>query len=94
MTLIRRSPVHSIKELENLVNLLRSNIQHRRDALYIAEILEDIFLNIYLPENRRLVSIDHQPNNKQAAALAFVEETIKKLYSNFLDLIQVCSMNN
>jgi hypothetical protein len=90
VTLIRRSPVHTIKELENLVNLLRSNIQSRRDALMIAEILEDVFVNTYLPENRRLVSITHQPNNKQAAALAFVEQTIKKLYSNFLDLIQVC----
>ncbi len=71
------------------MNLLQSNIQHRRDALRIAEILEDIFVNIYLPENRRLISINHQPNNKQAAALTFIEETIKQLYSNFIDLLQV-----
>ncbi|CAF1034603.1 unnamed protein product [Rotaria sp. Silwood1] len=91
VTLIRRSPIHSIKELENLVNLLRSNIQHRRDALTIAEILEDVFINIYLPENRRLFFINQLPNQpitKQTAALAFVEETIKQLYSNFIDLLQ------
>ncbi|CAF2956571.1 unnamed protein product [Rotaria sp. Silwood2] len=93
VTLIRRSPIHAIKELENLVNLLRSNIQHRRDALTIAEILEDVFINTYLPENRRLFFINQQPNQpttKQTAALAFVEETIKQLYSNFIDLLQVC----
>jgi hypothetical protein len=90
--LIRRSPIHAIKEVENLVNLLRNNIQHRRDALTIAEILEDIFINVYLPENRRLVSINqqsNQPNTKQTAVLAFVEDTIKQLYSSFIDLIQV-----
>ncbi|CAF0814566.1 unnamed protein product [Rotaria sordida] len=91
VTLIRRSPIHGIKELENLVNLLRSNIQHRRDALTIAAVLEDIFINIYLPENRRLFFINQQakqPTTKQTAALAFVEETIKQLYSNFIDLLQ------
>jgi hypothetical protein len=79
-----------MKELENLVKLLQTNIQHRRDALTIAEILEDVFINIYLPENRRLVSINEQPNTKQAAALAFFEERIKQLYSNFIDVLQVC----
>jgi hypothetical protein len=79
-----------MKELENLVKLLQTNIQHRRDALTIAEILEDVFINIYLPENRRLVSMNEQPNTKQAAALAFFEERIKQLYSNFIDLLQVC----
>jgi hypothetical protein len=90
--LIRRSPIHAIKEVENLVNLLRNNIQHRRDALTIAEILEDIFINVYLPENRRLVSINqqsNQPNTKQTAVLAFVEDIIKQLYSSFIDLMQV-----
>ncbi len=72
------------------MKLLQTNIQHRRDALTIAEILEDVFINIYLPENRRLVSINEQPNTKQAAALAFFEERIKQLYSNFIDLLQVC----
>ena len=93
MTLIRRSPIHAVKELENLVNLLRSNIQHRRDALTIAEILEDVFVNTYLPENRRLVAINQQstpPSTKQAAALAFVEDRVKQLYSSFIDLLQVC----
>ena len=89
MTLIRRSPVHAIKELQTLVQLLRDNIQHRRDALTIAEILEDVFVNIYLPENRRLVPTTDQLTSKQAAALAFVEQSIRELYSNFLDLIQV-----
>jgi hypothetical protein len=31
----------------------------------------------------------NQPKSKQAAALAYLEETIKKLYSNFIDLLQV-----
>ncbi|CAF3169610.1 unnamed protein product [Rotaria socialis] len=91
VTLIRRSPIHGLQELENLVNLLRSSIQHRRDALTIAEILEDVFVNTYLPENRRLFFINQQPNQlttKQAAALAFVEETVKQLYSSFIDLLQ------
>lgn len=87
--MIRRSPIHAIKELENLVGLLRTNIQHRRDALNIAEILEDVFVNTYLPENRRLVSISVPLTNKQSAVLAFVEQSIKNLYSNFLDLLQV-----
>ena len=68
-------------------------MQHRRDALTIAEVLEDVFINIYLPENRRLFSINqqsNQPNTKQTAALAFIEETIKQLYSSFIDLLQVC----
>jgi hypothetical protein len=37
--------------------------------------------------------INQQPNpptTKQTAALAFVEETIKQLYSSFIDLLQVC----
>ncbi|CAF1015084.1 unnamed protein product [Adineta steineri] len=88
VTLIRRSPIHALKELENLVNLLRSNIQHRREALTIAEILEDLFINTYLPENRRLVPITQQFNTKETAALAVVEEKIKQLYSNFIDLLQ------
>ena len=90
MTLIRRSPIHSMNELESLINLLRDNVQHRRDALNISEILEDIFINIYLPENRRLVSITQQVNTKQAAILAFVEGKVKQLYSKFIDLLQVC----
>lgn len=92
VTLIRRSPIHAIKELENLINLLRSNIQRRRDALTISEVLEDVFVNTYLPENRRLFFINQQPTpptTKQAAALAFAEETIKQLYSSFIDLLQV-----
>ena len=83
-----------MKELENLVNLLRTNIQHRRDALTIAEILEDVFLNTYLPENRRLVAVNQQPtqpNTKQTAALAFLEERVKQLYTSFIDLVQVFS---
>ncbi|UJR23294.1 hypothetical protein I4U23_026310 [Adineta vaga] len=89
VTLIRRSPIHTIFELETLINLLQSNIQHRRDALTIAEVLQDIFLNTYLPENRRLLNITQQtPNTKQAAALAHVEDTIKQLYSKFIDLLQ------
>jgi len=91
VALIRRSPIYAIKELENLVNLLRSNIQHRRDALMISEILEDVFINIYLPEDRRLVSLDDRtdlPNSKSNAVLAFVEDRVKYFYSIYLDLIQ------
>ena len=91
MTLIRRSPIHTLNELENLITLLRSNIQRRREALTIAEVLEDIFINIYLPDNRLLSNITQQANTKQAAALAFVEETVKRLYGSFIDLLQVCS---
>lgn len=71
------------------MQLLRANIQHRRDALNIAEILEDVFVNTYLPENRRLVSITAPLTSKQSAILAFVEQSIKELYSKFLDLLQV-----
>ncbi|CAF1013413.1 unnamed protein product [Adineta ricciae] len=89
VTLIRRSPVHAVGELDNLIQLLRTNIARRRDALTIAEVLEDVFLNIYLPENRRLLNISQQtPSSKQAAALAYVEDTVKQLYSSFIDLIQ------
>lgn len=90
--MIRRSPIHTVKELENLVNLLRSSIQHRRDALTIAEVLEDVFINIYLPESRRLFFINQQPNpitTNRAAALAFLEETVKQLYSHYIDSLQV-----
>ena len=90
--MIRRSPVHAVQQLEFLVNLLRTNIQRRRDALIISEILEDIFVNIYLPENRRLFFMNQRPNQpttKSTAALAFVEEMIKKLYSTFIDSLQV-----
>ena len=91
--MIRRSPIHSLKQLESLVQLLGSNIQHRRDALAIADILEDIFSNIYLPDNRRLLFLHQQatqPTTKVAAMLAFVEDTVKQLYLKFIDALQVC----
>jgi hypothetical protein len=90
VTLIRRSPIHAVKELENSFQLLRTNIQHHRDALNnIAGILEDVFVNTYLPENRRLVSITTALTSKQSAVLAFVEQSIKDLYSKCLDLLQI-----
>lgn len=89
VTLIRRSPIHSIKQLENLVQLLQTNIQHRRDALTISEVLEDLFVNVYLPENRRLNPFNQSANSKQTAILMIFEHLLKKLYSSFLDLIQV-----
>lgn len=90
MTLIRRSPVHALPELQNLVDLLRTNIQHRRDALTISEVLEDVFVNTYLPENRRVSPIAQPASSAQAAALAHLEQTVKQLYANFIDLLQVC----
>lgn len=90
--MIRRSPIHAMKELESLVELLQNNIQHRRDALTIAEILEDIFINHYLPENRRLVPFEQQtemPNTKSNGILYLIEDKIKSLYAKFIDLLQV-----
>lgn len=75
------------------MQLLGSNIQHRRDALAIADILEDIFSTTYLPDNRRLVFLHQRatpPTTKVAAMLAFVEDTVKQLYLKFIDALQVC----
>ena len=92
VAMIRRSPIHAMNELESLVSLLQTNIQHRREALTVAEVLEDIFINTYLPDDRRLIFIDQQPtqpNTKIGAILDLVEDKVKHLYGKFLDLLQV-----
>ena len=85
-----------MNELESLVNLLQTNIQHRREALTVAEVLEDVFVNTYLPDNRRLLFIDQQPTlptTKIDAVLVVVEDKVKRYYAKFLDLLQVKNLS-
>ncbi|CAF0971108.1 unnamed protein product [Adineta steineri] len=87
VTLIRRSPIHALKELENLVNLLRSNIQHRREALTIAEILEDLFINTYLPENRRMF-VSTLPFRVELDRHWSFDEVVKYVQDKCLSILQ------
>ncbi|CAF1143278.1 unnamed protein product, partial [Didymodactylos carnosus] len=101
VSMIKRSSLHSLFELEYLVQLLRNNLQHRRECIEIMEILKDIFIQDYLPQQKKLLTIEQHdlssiktqnPDDmKRIAILWFLQDKLKRLYSSYLDSLQKIS---
>ncbi|CAB3396983.1 unnamed protein product [Caenorhabditis bovis] len=74
---MHKSPVHSLEYIEKLIASCRK--QGTRDIIDIIPILEDVFINYILPENRKLVLFSKRPLGKINALSSGNERSRRKI---------------
>uniref|UniRef100_A0A183FPV5 CBF domain-containing protein n=1 Tax=Heligmosomoides polygyrus TaxID=6339 RepID=A0A183FPV5_HELPZ len=95
------SPVHSLAYMEIMIGALER--KNTREALEILPILEEIFLDHFLPVNRKLVPFNGRPlkrigeicsnsenGRKRLLILWRFEHRLKLVYERFLRAVEVC----
>ncbi|KHJ95885.1 CBF/Mak21 family protein [Oesophagostomum dentatum] len=93
------SPVHSLSYIEVMLNSLEK--KNTREALELLPILEEIFLNHFLPSNRKLVPFSGRPlkrvnelcsnsenGRKRLLVLWRFEHRLKLVYERFLRAVE------
>ncbi|ETN75538.1 hypothetical protein NECAME_03728, partial [Necator americanus] len=102
---MHNSPVHSLSYMETMISSLEK--KNTREALEILPILEEIFLNHFLPTNRKLVPFSGRPlkrmnefcsnsenGRKRLLVLWRFEHKLKLVYQRFLRALEgLASLN-
>uniref|UniRef100_A0A8C5QQE6 CCAAT/enhancer-binding protein zeta n=1 Tax=Leptobrachium leishanense TaxID=445787 RepID=A0A8C5QQE6_9ANUR len=104
--LIQDAPVHTVRFLENLLNLLRKQGSRRQNIMSV-DTFKDLLLSDLLPDNRKLLVFENHPFDKleemssgnrdardRRLILWFFEEQLKGQVAEFVKVLDILSHDN
>ncbi|PAV71521.1 hypothetical protein WR25_24804 [Diploscapter pachys] len=98
------SPIHALQYIQFMIESVEE--KKIRDAMQYIPILEDVFLNVYLPPERKLVTFSSRPlsslkdhpkddqKRKKSLILWIFEHQLKLIYEKFIRALGNCAGGN
>ncbi|CAH2306984.1 CCAAT enhancer-binding zeta [Pelobates cultripes] len=98
--LLQDAPIHTVRLLENLLNMLRKKGSKRQNLMAL-DTFKDLLLSDLLPDNRKLFAFEHHPFDKleemssgnrdardRRLVLWYFEEQLKKQVVEFVKVLE------